>query len=41
MRLAMEEILARTSEIRLAGAGTETSGLMRGFTSLPLRFSTP
>ena len=40
MKLALEEILARTSEIALAGAGTETTGNMRGFTSLPLRFST-
>jgi cytochrome P450 len=40
MRLALEELLARTSEIRLAGAGTETTGNMRGFTSLPLRVST-
>ncbi|MEV0686887.1 cytochrome P450 [Nocardia sp. NPDC050378] len=37
MRLALEEILARTSEIALAGAGTPTTGRMRGFTSLPLR----
>jgi len=41
MKLALEEILARTSEIALAGAGTETTGNMRGFTSLPLRFSSP
>jgi cytochrome P450 len=38
MRLALEEILARTEEIALAGVGTETVGRLRGFTSLPLRF---
>ena len=39
MRVALEELLSRTMEIALAGAGTETTGNMRGFTSLPLRFS--
>jgi cytochrome P450 len=39
MRLTLEEILARTTEIALAGAGKETVGRLRGFVSLPLRFA--
>ena len=41
LRVALEEVLARTTEIELAGAGTVTTGLiLSGFTSLPLRFRT-
>jgi cytochrome P450 len=42
LRLALEEVLSRTSEISLAGPGVQTTGLiLTGFTSLPLRFKTP
>ena len=38
LRVALEELLARTAEIELAAPGTVTTGLMlSGFTSLPLR----
>jgi cytochrome P450 len=41
LRLALEEVLARTTEIELAGPGTQTTGLiLTGFTNLPLRFKT-
>ncbi|MET9994844.1 cytochrome P450 [Streptomyces mutabilis] len=41
LRVALEEILARTAEIDLAGPGTVTTGIMlSGFTGLPLRFRT-
>ncbi|MEU0302950.1 cytochrome P450 [Streptomyces sp. NPDC006175] len=40
MRVALEELLARTTEIALAGPGTETAGRLRGWTNLPLRVTT-